>query len=398
MSLSGQYLEELSRRYKRQVEELQQSFAKTLLNIEEQSRRNLERKQELFDQNQRLRADLEVLTHRVFSWRNILLFCTCFFCIQIILFYVVLRIYTRKYLSPSTATKQPTPGSQCSVDVDNRRRKSGNVMGKVRRKSAEEKKNSSNVVAALQRRPSTEALHITGTYAELLIKDSDSTDEITIHMNGNAADTDSRAKIRNRAYYGKEPMHEDFVRIEDLKELYDKPALCDDYALYGPPPSLGLNKEFSGDEAIGDTESTIDSSLEPSPNKNRKMVKTKLLKSHKGNERRLSSPSFFKTPFSGARNSKERSTGWEWHRSKKSQKSSQKISKKAKSESPNALRFNGLSGNMPDAPSNAPSKLISRDMARNSSESMRSSIGESSIDSSERSKQGSFRRLLKKIF
>lgn len=397
MSLSGQYLEELSRRYKRQVEELQQSFAKTLVNIEEQSRRNLERKQELFDQNRRLRADLEVLTHRVFSCRNILLFCVCFFCIQVILFYVVLRIYTRKYLSPA-AMKLPTPESQCTADVENRRRKSGNVMGKVRRKSAEEKKNASNAVAALQRRPSSEALHITGTYAELLIKDSDSTEEIPIHMNGNASDQDGRPKLRKRASNGNEPMHDDFVRIEDLKELYDKPTLCDDYALYGPPPSLDLNKEFSGDEAIGDTESTIDSSLEPSPNKNRKIVKTKLLNSHKGNERRLSSPSFFKTPFSGARNTKERSTGWEWHRSKKSQKSSQKISKKAKSESPNALRFNGLSSNMPNAPSIAPKKLISRDMARNSSESMRSSIGDSSIDSSERSKQGSFRRLLKKIF
>lgn len=397
MSLSGQYLEELSRRYKRQVEELQQSFAKTLLNIEEQSRRNLERKQELFDQNQRLRADLEWLTQRVFSWRNVVLFCTCFFCIQIILFYVILRIYSRKYLS-TVAAKAPTTETQCTVpEVANRRRKSGNTAGKVRRKSAEEKKNASNAVAALQRRPSTEALHITGTYEELLIKDSDSTDEITIHMNGNAAANDGQAKIRNRASNGKElAMHDDFVRIEDLKELYDRPALSDDYALYGPPPHLELEKELSGDEAICDTESTMDSS----PNRNRKMVKTKLPKTNKGNERRLSSPSFFKTPFSSARNSKERSTGWEWHRSKKSQKSSQINSKKAKSESPNALRFNGISinSNLPNASAIAPKKFISREMARDSTESMRSLIGGSSIDSSERSKQGSFRRLLKKIF
>lgn len=390
MSLSGQYLEELSRRYKRQVEELQQSFAKTLLNIEEQSRHNSERKQELFDQNQQLRADLEVLTERVFSWRNILMFCTCFFCIQIILFYSILRIYTQNYLSSMVIAKEPSVDSPCIAEVNNRRRKSGNLAAKVRRKSAEEKKNASNAVAALQRRPSTEALQITGTYEELLIKDGNSTNEITIHMNGNAAKHDSRAKMR------KEIEHDDFVRIEDLKELYDKPALSDDYALYGPPPHLVLKKELSFDEAIDDTESTMDSSLEPSPNKNRKVVKTKLMKTNKGSERRLSSPSFFKTPF--ARNSKERSTGWEWHRSKKSQKSSQNNSKKAKSESPNALRFNGTNSHLPNAPSIAPRKLISGDRARDSNESMRSSIGGSSIDSSERSKQGSFRRLLKKIF
>lgn len=391
MSLSGQYLEELSRRYKRQVEELQQSFAKTLLNIEEQSRHNLERKQELFDQNQRLRADLEVLTQRVFSWRNLLLFCACFLCIQIILFYLLLRIYTRKYLS-TALVKRPTPEPQCATIDVSHRPKPGNITGKVRRKSAEEKKNTSNVVAALRHRPSSEALHIAGTYEELLIKDGDSTDEITIHMNGIPGDT----KMRNRALNG---MHDDFVRIEDLKELYDKPALNDDYALYGPPPHLELNKELSGDEAINDTESTLDSSIEPSPKKNRKFVKTKLLKGNKKtSERRLSSPSFFKAPFSGARNSKERSTGWEWHLSKKSQKSSQNNSKKSKSESPSASRYNGIKSNTPNVPSIAAKKLICRDMARDSNESMRSSIGGSSIDSSERSKQGSFRRLLKKIF
>lgn len=395
MSLSGQYLEELSRRYKRQVEELQQSFAKTLLNIEEQTRRNLERKQELFDQNQRLRADFEVLTQRVFSWRNIVLFCTCFFCTQIILFYVVLRIYTRKYLSSSAKEPPPTIDAQCIADVNHRRRKSGNITGKVRRKSAEEKKNASNVVSALQRRPSSEALHITGTYEELLIKDSDSTEEITMHMNGNADDKDGRTKIRNRSSIDKELVHDDF---DVLKELYNKPALSDDYALYGLPPHLEINRELSGDEAIDDTESTMDSSLEPSPNKNRKIVKTKLLKTNNANERRVSSSSFFKTPFSGARNSKERSTGWEWHRSKKLLKSSQNNGKKAKSESPNALRFNGINSNLSNVPLIAPKQLISRDMARDSTESMRSSIGASSIDSSERSKQGSFRRLLKKIF
>lgn len=425
MSLSGQYLEELSRRYKRQVEELQQSFAKTIVNIEEQGRRNMERKQELFDQNLKLRADLDLLTDRLFSWRSIITIGACFFGFQIILFYLMLRLYTRtpsptSSSSSTTAVKPPSviDAQQSNANGNNRRRKSGNTLIKVRRKSAEEKKNASNAVAALQRRPSSEALHITGTYEELLIKDSDSTDEITIHMNGNGHDhasataittnNDSRNRMRCQHSHCMDAHGDDFIRIEDLKELYDKPALSDDYAVYGPPSQLQLDRELNGIEDICDSESINDSSLEPSPNKNKRMSKATKNGSKNG-ERRVSSPSFFKAPF--VRNAKERSTGWEWHRSKKQQqqqqhpqqpKSSQTIiNRKAKSESPNALRMNGLNGNLPNASSILPKKTANnnKDVMRHSNESMRSSIGGVSITSnSEPNKQGSFRRLLKKMF
>lgn len=405
MSLSGQYLEELSRRYKRQVEELQVSFAKALLNIEEQSRRSIERKQELFEQNQKLRDDLEMLTKYVFSWRNIIIFCITFFILQIFLFYIVLRLYTQKYfpqhIEPISADEMEDLnkiGTQ-----ENRRRKSGNVSTKVRRKSAEEKRQRtlSTESTSLQRRPSTEALKITGTYEELLIKnyDDDDEDEIDIQELGTPNSLTNNKK-RTKTKHQKNDAHESFVRIEDLKQLYDKPALSDDYEIYGIENGL-----TNGDEELkeyDDSESTMDSSIDITPEKKspqgkltqpiRKtsVAKEKLFKA-KNRTRHLSSPSFFKAPFTGPKPGGERATGWEWHRNKatKSTKSSHNNNgKKSKSESPESFRFNGIHKN----------SLISNnsDKSYNENDSARSSFS-SSNDCSKKD-MNSFKRFIKKIF
>uniref|UniRef100_A0A2M4A0L3 SUN domain-containing protein n=1 Tax=Anopheles triannulatus TaxID=58253 RepID=A0A2M4A0L3_9DIPT len=71
MSLSGQYLEELSRRYRKQVEELQHSYAKTLHEIEEQNRRMRDSEAALRDVNERLRVDLDSFQALVIDWRNV---------------------------------------------------------------------------------------------------------------------------------------------------------------------------------------------------------------------------------------------------------------------------------------------------------------------------------------
>lgn len=405
MSLSGQYLEELSRRYKKQVEELQSSFAKTLLNIEEQSRRSLERKQELFEQNQKLRDDLEILTQRVFCWKNILFFCVIFIAIQVIIFYVLLKFCAKKYFvshSEESVTKT------IDVESNQRRRKSGNITGKFRRKSAEEKrqKNSTIETVAVQRRPSTEALNITGTYEELLIKDNDAITTIGDDHELSTLCTDERkSKLRKLTPHSKHEGFDDFVQIEDLKQLYDNPALNDDYEIYGPVSDLNCNKEFLCDDTFDNSETTNDSSVDQLERISKKggvvstSAKLKVAK-NKNKSRRLSSPSFFKTPFSsGGKTSTERSTGWEWHRSKKSIKSSQtnNIIKKSKSESPEALRFNGMNNNnvsMPITP--IINNRNTSDNVRSSNDSMRSSI--SSSIGSERKQPGSFRRLLKKMF
>ncbi|CAG5048275.1 unnamed protein product [Parnassius apollo] len=75
MSLSGQYLEELSRRYKKQVEEMQKSFEKTMVQMSEERRKSSEREQKYLDQLTNLQeqitqmaAALNLLTEERNSW------------------------------------------------------------------------------------------------------------------------------------------------------------------------------------------------------------------------------------------------------------------------------------------------------------------------------------------
>lgn len=373
MSLSGQYLEELSRRYKKQVEELQTSFAKTLVNIEEQSRKNLERKQELLEQNQKLRNELDILTERIFSWRNILICCACFTCVQILIFHLILKIWGRKYglvQNESSSTVSETSG----VDVICRKRKTGNVPVKFRRKSAEEKRErnpSESSTCALQRRPSTEALNITGTYAELLIDDS-STGFKDLHHNKSTSSDSHEADISG------------YVKIEDLKELYDKPT--DEYEFYGPAPDLKSNGSGSQGDDCG-SQTTLDSSLDSVPPQPKKSKAFK----NKHKNRGLTSPSFFKAPFSSG--SVAQSTGWEWHRSKKSQNSSQNNYKKSKSESPPSIKQNGINNNNSMSTAKHNNSLDQHITSRN--DPIRT-LNSTSID--DRKASGSFKRILKKIF
>lgn len=58
MSLSGQYLEELSRRYKKQVEEMQRTFEKTVLQMTDERRKSNEREQKYLDQMTTLQEQL----------------------------------------------------------------------------------------------------------------------------------------------------------------------------------------------------------------------------------------------------------------------------------------------------------------------------------------------------
>ncbi|XP_041982413.1 SUN domain-containing ossification factor isoform X2 [Aricia agestis] len=62
MSLSGQYLEELSRRYKKQVEEMQKSFEKTILHLTDERRKSSEREQKYLEQVNALQQQLAQVT------------------------------------------------------------------------------------------------------------------------------------------------------------------------------------------------------------------------------------------------------------------------------------------------------------------------------------------------
>jgi seryl-tRNA synthetase len=65
MSLSGQYLEELSRRYKKQVEEMQRAFNRTLAAVAEESRKGEEREQKRVEEMAALQKQLATLTFSV---------------------------------------------------------------------------------------------------------------------------------------------------------------------------------------------------------------------------------------------------------------------------------------------------------------------------------------------
>jgi transcriptional regulator with AAA-type ATPase domain len=62
MSLSGQYLEELSRRYKKQVEEMQRAFNRTLAALAEESQKGNEREQKRVVEMAALQQQLATLT------------------------------------------------------------------------------------------------------------------------------------------------------------------------------------------------------------------------------------------------------------------------------------------------------------------------------------------------
>lgn len=73
MSLSGQYLEELSRRYKKQVEEMQKSFEKTMVQMSEERRKSSEREQKYLEQLSNLQEQMTQMAsalHTLMEERN----------------------------------------------------------------------------------------------------------------------------------------------------------------------------------------------------------------------------------------------------------------------------------------------------------------------------------------
>lgn len=377
MSLSGQYLEELSRRYKKQVEELQLSFSKTLLNIEEQNRHNTERKQQLLEQNAQLRNDLDVLTDRIFSWQNIVLCCACFTCIQLVIFYLIIRIWGHPNGRQPRSSSADIQAMLANMDAAPRERKTGNVEIRYRRKSAEEKREktiSESSQQQQQRRPSTEALHITGTYAELLINDSShDNDSATDEYRVNGHETNGKRGNKSTST----DASGNCARIE---EIYDGSG--NEYEFYGPTIEL-KSDEMNGDDCASVT--TLESSFDGSSPQHKKT--TSKSSRHRNNKvRRISSPAFLRSPFTnGGGSSAAKSTGWEWYHNRSLKSSQTKINKqKSKSESPPAPQQNGTA-----------SRATVNEQRHNSSAAS-SSIG--STTDLERKASGSFRRLLKKIF
>lgn len=382
MSLSGQYLEELSRRYKKQVEELQLAFARSLNIAEEQSKRNFEREQQFYEQTKQLRRDIESLTENFFSWTRISIIFVAFACLQISIILIVVKIWIRRYLQRIGIHPQN----------DNQRSNAEQNSVRVRRKSTDAVKNVVSQTVQRKRRPSEEALHISGTYKELLIQDDIVNIDPDYEEYDSFVETKKKGKPKNRRLLnvkramsmepmvgGKRPDSSP-DDLEKLKLLYanaghgmsDQPLLDENYDIYVPGNDLAYN-EFMPDGPSGDATNTIN---EPSTSSNKKPK-----------SRRLSSPAFLKSPFSRQNNKKsETTTGWEWYRLKRTSNASQQVKPKSKSESPE-VRVNGLNGS-----------LSSSNNLQSSSDSLKTSSSATAQSAASDKKAGSFRKILKKVF
>lgn len=162
MSLSGQYLEELSRRYKKQVEEMQRSFERTVSAMNEETRKRDERETKRIEEIAILKEKVVNLSNSIKdllydreSWRgkismigqHMLLICS-----EVLVIYLIL-IYC-------------WGSSHKKAEIKMKRQSEKDAM---RRKSAENF--NSHMKKTKKRRPSEIASNITGTYRELMIID-----------------------------------------------------------------------------------------------------------------------------------------------------------------------------------------------------------------------------------
>lgn len=388
MSLSGQYLEELSRRYKKQVEELQHSFAKTLGSIEEQNRRAVEREQFLAAQNKNLKENLEFLSDQLHKWVTITICFALFISIQAFLLWIRNKRNTEhilKHFEDSSLV---------------RRRRTNAVRKVIRRKSVEGVSGHPSPSHKI-RRPSEEAMRITGSYKNLMI--CDDYDGFENEINDETKDTigdigkkkpkqkhrktsslngrcNISPDIKLRSFDRQESAPGDYIRltsaapptVADVNKTLatqdnDKLMLEEDYETYIPGTDLAYN-EFMPDGPSGNK--VLNGKLPTAGAVNLiNPSKPPTSKSKSSKVRRLSSPSFLKSPFTrtSSKKSPHSPTGWEWYLKKseiKTNGSNEPIKqqknqmKKSKSESPDiALKLNG-NYSPPSPPNSSVSDII----------------------------------------
>uniref|UniRef100_A0A182WHG0 SUN domain-containing protein n=1 Tax=Anopheles minimus TaxID=112268 RepID=A0A182WHG0_9DIPT len=211
MSLSGQYLEELSRRYRKQVEELQHSYAKTLHEIQEQNLRMADSEMKLREVNERLRQDLVEFQATATDWRNIALVVLVFIVLMLFILLVMVRSVAKNVghlaTGERTVDKQQLPAPLPQSVIDRELAQVGSdikpIRGRMLRRNSIDGMpmgggidvtrstissasgiiiatgESSTVATSMsparlrKKRPSEEALNISGTYVNLLIDDEE---------------------------------------------------------------------------------------------------------------------------------------------------------------------------------------------------------------------------------
>ncbi|KAH8350769.1 hypothetical protein KR084_011028, partial [Drosophila pseudotakahashii] len=393
MSLSGQYLEELSRRYKKQVEELQQTLTQqtlTVRQLEDQSRRYVEQEQLYQQQSAELAGEVRALSYQVQACILVIIIVgTCIFLMLVLgtVYYRKLRRQQQQLLKKDQ-TGNPPVATKTKLD---------------RRKSYEQMPSQTT---PKQRRPSEEAMLILKECGDSILQEQDppnrqrkisvcygSNNNIAANMLG--ATTNGGGNVRSSLHRRKGAKHswhnsldttetscgeqaDKFFDVDTLKSikqssgkagkkksqqqlqqmalkrqesapasftqdlLAEEPAAQsdfdeslmldnDDLANFIPTSDLAYN-EFMPEGPSGyQILDTVDGKTE-------KEQGTK-------KSRRLSSPAFFKSPFSKSKNkgysfngiknshSVHEPTSWEWYRLKRSEKHQQQQQAKLASKS-----------------------------------------------------------------
>ncbi|CAH0557066.1 unnamed protein product [Brassicogethes aeneus] len=113
VSLSSQYLEELSRRYKKQVEEMHKLLEKTIYTLNEESRIKDERNKQLEESLKQLSAAVEVLVSDRNSWMSTFLWLVFVFAVT----FAVFTLCQRSARSAADANETVTVHRRKSIDV-----------------------------------------------------------------------------------------------------------------------------------------------------------------------------------------------------------------------------------------------------------------------------------------
>lgn len=169
MSLSGQYLEELSRRYKKQVEEMQRSLERAVTAMNEESRRSDEREAKRAEEIVALKEEIAALSKSVEtllydrdSRTYTIVQHTLLICLEIVVIFFVIFYCCRSGEDYEEEEEKEEEKLRVGSTKD----------GVVARRKSAEGFASSRAMAVRKtkkRRPSEIVAHINGTYRELMI-------------------------------------------------------------------------------------------------------------------------------------------------------------------------------------------------------------------------------------
>ncbi|EDW64357.2 SUN domain-containing ossification factor isoform X2 [Drosophila virilis] len=378
MSLSGQYLEELSRRYKKQVEELQQTLTQqslTVRTLEDQSRRFIDQEQLYKQQSAELAGEVRALTYQVQACILVIIIVgTCIFLMLVLgtVYYRKLRRQTQQLLPQATTDNsqqklsrrksyeqmtQQSPGKQrrpseeamlilngCGDSSLTVQSDAGNGNGRQRKISVCYGSNNNIANHMSNTRPS---LHRRKGAKHSWHASLDSA-QVTCGENPDKffdVDTLKSNKMQNKS--AKRKSLQQFQ--QELKRQESAPASYTENSLTEEPTQSDFDESLILDDEdlcnfIPNTDLAYNEFMPEGPS-GYQILDTVDGKADKGQTvkkcRRVSSPAFFKSPFSKNKNkggslngmggvkgsqSAHEATSWEWYRLRRSEKQSKQLS------------------------------------------------------------------------